>query len=655
MKKLKNSILFIALLALVSCTKSVDKEVIEEEFHYYTFPATPTQEIAEVSYTSASIKSNITDDGGKPVKARGVVWSVNDNPTLKSNDGQTQDGEGTGEFTSELTKLKDGQIYYVCTYATNELGTSYSESKSMQTNSRTLAEIKAFKVNLIDFEKVECSFNISADGGSDISACGVIWSTDKNPTLEKNEGQSMAEGQTGEKAITITSITKENKYYLRAFATNKTGTKYSTVEEIKIIGYPKLTQPSIQYVTYKYIIPKSNIESDGGGLISESGFVWSTKSNPTLENNEGQINETPIENKISAYASGLTDGTRYFFRAYAKNERGVAYSTEAEATTLKYAIPTVTTVAIDEIGTSFAKISGMLSDNGGLLVSNSGIVWSKTANPTIENNEGITINQRVNNKFVSLMNKLEANTTYYVRAYSTNEMGTGYGDQKTLTTYNFFEMVKVQGGTFEMGSNKTEPNELPKHTVTVNSFEIGKFEVSQAEWEYVMGTNPAGHKGSLNPIENISWNEVQEFLKKLNEKTGKNYRLPTEAEWEFAANGGNQSNGYNYAGSNTIDEVAWYQYNSNQNTHKRGGKNANELGIYDMTGNVWEMCSDWYNESYYKESTPNNPQGPSTGEKKTIRGGSCRSFPLETHITRRFYINPNSKYTIIGFRVVRTL
>ena len=161
-----------------------------------------------------------------------------------------------------------------------------------------------------------------------------------------------------------------------------------------------------------------------------------------------------------------------------------------------------------------------------------------------------------------------------------------------------FNMVKVKGGTFMMGATSeqggdAEDYEKPAHRVTLSSYYIGQTEVTQELWEAVMGSNPSELKGAKCPVENVSWDDCQEFISKLNQKTGKQFRLPTEAEWEYAARGGNKSQGYKYSGGNTIGDVAWYVENSGDKTHDVATKRANELGIYDMTGNVWEWCSDW--------------------------------------------------------------
>jgi formylglycine-generating enzyme required for sulfatase activity len=231
---------------------------------------------------------------------------------------------------------------------------------------------------------------------------------------------------------------------------------------------------------------------------------------------------------------------------------------------------------------------------------------------------------------------------------------------------DLFSMVFVQGGTFSMGCTSDQGDfctsaEIPVHKVTVSDFYIGKYEVTQAQWRAVMGSDPP----NLNntgcdecPVEKVSWDDVQEFIKKLNAKTGKKYRLPTEAEWEYAARGGNQSKGYKYSGSNDIDEVAWYydnhrknQYGAKGTTHPVGTKKPNELGIYDMTGNVGEWCQDWHGHEYYKDSPSINPQGPASATSRSVRGGGWATSPKFSRIAYRTGINPNRTESNDGFRL----
>jgi formylglycine-generating enzyme required for sulfatase activity len=203
-------------------------------------------------------------------------------------------------------------------------------------------------------------------------------------------------------------------------------------------------------------------------------------------------------------------------------------------------------------------------------------------------------------------------------------------------------MVEVEGGTFTMGctseqGNNCKKNEIPMHSVQLNSFYIGRFEVTQEQWDAVMGSNPSRFNDCADcPVENISWDDAQYFINKLNSMTEKEFRLPTEAEWEYAARGGKNSKGFKYAGSDEIALVAWHGRNSGNRTHKVGEKIPNELGLYDMTGNVWEWCSDWYAEDYYSNSPKNNPTGPAFGTYRVLRGGSWYDlYPVNSRISYR--------------------
>ena len=216
------------------------------------------------------------------------------------------------------------------------------------------------------------------------------------------------------------------------------------------------------------------------------------------------------------------------------------------------------------------------------------------------------------------------------------------------------EMVYVEGGTFTMGATSEQgsdaySDEKPAHSVTLSGYYIGKYEVTQKLWKAVMGSNPSRFKGDNLPVERVSWNDVQEFLRKLNAMTGKNYRLPTEAEWEFAARGGNSSRGYKYSGSNSLGSVAWYYDNSGDRTHAVGTKSPNELGIYDMSGNVLEWCQDWYGS--YSSSSQRNPKGPNSGSSRVLRGGSWFYSARYCRVSRRNCYTPGSRYYDLGFRL----
>ena len=217
------------------------------------------------------------------------------------------------------------------------------------------------------------------------------------------------------------------------------------------------------------------------------------------------------------------------------------------------------------------------------------------------------------------------------------------------------EMVKVEAGSFDMGATpemkKPYDWEKPVHRVTLtNNYYIGKYEVTQALWKIVMGSNPSNFKGDNLPVENVSWNNCQKFISKLNKLTGKSFRLPTEAEWEFAARGGNKSRGYLYSGSNAIGDVAWYEGNSSFMTHAVGTKQPNELGIYDMTGNVWEWCQDWYDS--YSSSPQTNPTGAVSGSYRVDRGGSWNCLARSCRASCRDRCTPDYRNNSCGLRLV---
>jgi formylglycine-generating enzyme required for sulfatase activity len=214
------------------------------------------------------------------------------------------------------------------------------------------------------------------------------------------------------------------------------------------------------------------------------------------------------------------------------------------------------------------------------------------------------------------------------------------------------------GATAEQGTSDPWTDERPIHEVTLSTFSIGQTEVTQALWQAVMGSNPSHFTGNLNrPVEMVSWEDCQTFITQLNQMTGRNFRLPTEAEWEYAARGGKQSQGYKYAGSNDVSEVAWWDTNAcdgvgtdspDYGTHAVATLQANELGLYDMSGNVWEWCQDWYDR--YSSDPQTNPTGPETGTQRVYRGGSWLNYARNCRVSSRYHWTMNGADNI-GLRL----
>ncbi|MDE7472318.1 MAG: formylglycine-generating enzyme family protein [Muribaculaceae bacterium] len=205
-----------------------------------------------------------------------------------------------------------------------------------------------------------------------------------------------------------------------------------------------------------------------------------------------------------------------------------------------------------------------------------------------------------------------------------------------------FEMVKVDGGSYQMGSYAGASDEQPVHTETVNTFYIGKTLVTQRLWSAVMGDNPSHFSGDNRPVENVSWLDCQEFVDRLGRLTGHVFRLPTEVEWEYAARGGNRSRGHIYSGSDDVDRVAWYNGNSGGTTYPVGQKLDNELGIYDMSGNVWEWCSDKYGDNY---------SCPRDSSDFVFRGGSFSYLDFFCKVSIRNFGTSRTRSSDLGFRL----
>ncbi len=222
-----------------------------------------------------------------------------------------------------------------------------------------------------------------------------------------------------------------------------------------------------------------------------------------------------------------------------------------------------------------------------------------------------------------------------------------------------FAMIRVDGGTFLMGATKEQKkpsrDENPVHQVTLSSYYIGETEVTQELWQAVMGSNPSKFKfkGSQRPVERVSWNNCQEFIGRLNQITGQQFRLPTEAEWEYAARGGNKSEGYQYSGSNKLSDVAWFsRHQTGNGSHDVKTKKPNELGVYDMSGNVWEWCQDRY--GHYTTDSQMDPVGAISGPCRVYRGGSWFDFDTGCRVARRGYFKPDSRDFYLGLRLAHS-
>ena len=624
----------------------------KENFVTVGKPVVVTNNVVNITKNSAVLSGSVTNnDVENKINVRGFCWSKNTNPTISGshNNNGSSSGTGTSSFTYNLSYLESNTKYYVRTYARTDWGVVYGEEKSFVTKGEE-PEVP----NENGYEYVDLGL-----------PSGLKWATcNVGATKPEGYGNYYAWGETKTKVSYISSnslnygkqmndISGNSKYDV---ATAKWGGNWrmpTKAEQEELKNNCTWTY-TIQNGVYGFKI-KSKTNSNSiflpvvGPIVDgcDGGTYWS--STPYEYGNLEAFYLNFVNHNPDIYSH-----YRYIGRpvrpVFGGNFTGPEEQPEDEPEEPEIVLPTVTTNSVTNITTNSATCGGNVTSGNGTVTAR-GICWSETSEPKINNLYSEESNNGTGTgSFTSALTNLKANTTYYVRAYATNEAGTSYGEVKNFKTLEeeqdtpfenktftvngvSFTMIAVEGGTFKMGAQRSDTggdnydsealdSESPVHSVTLSSYYIGETEVTQELWEAVMGSNPSNFKGyPQRPVEYVSWIDCQEFITKLNNLTGKNFRLPTEAEWEYAARGGNKSQGYKYSGSNTIDNVAWYPSNSSSQTHDVKTKQANELGIYDMSGNVWEWCQDRYDSNYYSSSPSNNPTGPSSGTYRVFRGG----------------------------------
>ena len=394
-----------------------------------------TSLVTSITSTTAVVGGDVTADGGTEVTAKGVCWSASQEPTIEGE--HTENGAGTGEFTAELSGLEQNTTYYVRAYATNKEGTAYGEEVSfttLQENVVVKPIVTTLEIAGLSQTTAVAGGNVTSDGGAEVTARGVCWSTSQEPTVE---GEHTTDGAgTGEYQSNLSGLTANTTYYVRAYATNSEGTAYgeeisfTTLEE-HIVVEPTVVTVSVSEVTETTAVTGGNVTSDGGGEVSARGVCWSTSQEPTVEGSH--TTDGTGTGEFISNLTDLNDNTTYYVRAYATNEQGTSYGEQMSFTTVKHIdLPEVTTVEPTEIATTSAKTGGNVISDGGGEVTAKGVCWSTSQNPTLSDSfstDGIGLGE-----YLSIINGLTINTTYYVRAYATNEAGTAYGEEFSFTT-----------------------------------------------------------------------------------------------------------------------------------------------------------------------------------------------------------------------------
>jgi formylglycine-generating enzyme required for sulfatase activity len=416
---------------------------------------------------------------------------------------------------------------------------------------------------------------------------------------------------------------------------------------------PKVSTADLISVTETTFECGGTVISDGGFDIIRRGICWSSTAEPTASS----TNRTEDGTGIGTYRSkvtGLNPETRYYYRAYATNSEGTAYGEESSLVTKKtVSAPTVSTSAISSIELTTAESGGIITENGGDSVVRCGICWDTNPNPTTSSTTKVVLTYSTPVFNCTLAN-LKYSTKYYVRAFAVNTKGVSYGEEVSFTTKILPEipMVSVVGNRFQMGSYNGFSNEQPMHWVTLSNFKIATTEVTVELWNAVMSNSQSRNELNNLPISNVSMNEAMDFITRLGLATNKNYRLPTESEWEYVAGEGSGTRTEYATGLNdsaTFAQRAWYAVNAVDMIHPVGTLLPNKLGIYDLGGNVKEWCNDWYGD--YSSSDLLNPKGPTSGTKKVLRGGSFIDPAFNCRTSIRQYMDPNTRNRTTGFRI----
>lgn len=430
-KLTENTTYYVRAYAVNSAGISYGEELTFVTLESIGLPEVITSEITEITQTSAVCLSEVKSDGGAEVTARGICWSMSQNPTLENE--HTIDSLGTGVFSSYMTALSPNTQYYVRAYATNSKGTSYGNEIVFMTLIDTdLPLVTTSAVKEITQTSAIVEAEVVSDGGAEVTARGICWSTSHNPTID-NEHSSEGTGL-GAYQSQLTELTPNTTYYVRAYAANDKGTSYGEEMSFTTLAnteLPSVTTTMATEITETSAISGGAVTDDGGTEVVARGICWSTSQNPTIDNEY-----TSDGAGMGDYQSVMTDlmpNTMYFVRAYATNSEGTAYGEEISFTTLSAAeLPAVATTAVTEITQTSAVGGGDVTDDGGAEVTARGVCWSISPNPTLD--DEYTSDGGGLGDYQSVMDNLMPNTTYYVRAYATNNVGTAYGDELSFTT-----------------------------------------------------------------------------------------------------------------------------------------------------------------------------------------------------------------------------
>ncbi len=399
-----------------------------------TLPQANTGEISEITQTSAICNAEVVSEGGEQVLERGICWSTQDNPGTDDNK-ISDKNTGLGMFNCIIVDLNPRTTYYVRAYALNSLGTAYGALKVFKTLNAIIPVVSTTELGLITTTSVICGGEVSFDGGYPVLEKGICWSMQETPTT--GDSLRSAGSGTGSYSTEISGLIPGNSYHVRAYAVNSVGTAYGEIISFETRDtIPVLSTFGVSEITLNTARCGGEISFDGGDSISAKGVCWSTGENPTIA--DSRTTDGSGSGSFVSRLDGLTPGTVYYVRAYATNGVGTGYGDVQMFKTVND-IPVVNTAAVTEVTLNSALCGGEISFDGGAKVTAKGVCWSTGENPTIADSK--TTDGSGSGSFVSRLDGLIPGTVYYVRAYATNGVGTGYGDVQMFKTYDLPEIT----------------------------------------------------------------------------------------------------------------------------------------------------------------------------------------------------------------------
>ena len=563
----------------------------ETSFTTWDVPTVSKPNATTITAYTITCETSILFDGGTPITEKGLCWSTSSNPTIENNKLQITEGEET--FSGTITGLTRGTTYYIRPYATNVVGTNYGEEIEVSTH--TLATVSTITPSDITYNSAILKGNVTADGGTTVTERGVCWSTSTSPTVSDNK-QSVGNG-IGTIKVTVTGLNDGVTYYVRAYAINSVGTNYGKQLSFTTttITAPSVTTTDANNVSYTSVTLGGNVTTENGAAVTERGVCWSTSANPTISNSKKAVGSGT--GTFTTDLTGLNDGVTYYVRAYATNERGTSYGEEKTFTTTKITAPTVTTTAASNISYTSVTLGGNVTKENGASVTERGVCWSTSTNPTISNSKK-TVGSGTGT-FTIEITGLSNGVTYYVRAYAINERGTSYGSVISFTTKIIgtipyaFSVSKNKKIYFSQGNLQYQAStntwRFAEHQYDMIGAANENISSTYSGWIDLFGLGTSGWNSGANACQpySASIDDRDYFIGGLysNNLTG-NYANADWGVYNKISNGGNQTGQWR-----TLTGAEWiYLLNTRANaSSKKGVAKVNGVNGLVLLPDDWTL------------------------------------------------------------------